>query len=43
MMGSGVFVGAHPLEQVLAQKDLDGVSVQQALQHIGYAGTASPH
>jgi N-carbamoyl-L-amino-acid hydrolase len=43
MMGSGVFVGAHPLEQVLALKDLDGVSVQQALQHIGYAGTASPH
>jgi len=43
MMGSGVFVGAHPLEQVLAQKDLDGVSVQQALQNIGYAGTASPH
>lgn len=43
MMGSGVFAGAHPLEQVLAQKDLDGVSVQQALQHIGYAGTASPH
>jgi len=43
MMGSGVFVGAHPLEQVLAQKDLEGVSVQQALQHIGYAGTASPH
>ena len=43
MMGSGVFVGAHPLEQVLAQKDLDGVSVKQALHHIGYAGTASPH
>jgi len=43
MMGSGVFVGAHPLGQVLAQKDLEGVSVQQALQHIGYAGTASPH
>jgi beta-ureidopropionase / N-carbamoyl-L-amino-acid hydrolase len=43
MMGSGVFVGAHPLEQVLAQKDLDGVSVRQALERIGYAGTASPH
>jgi beta-ureidopropionase / N-carbamoyl-L-amino-acid hydrolase len=43
MMGSGVFVGAHPLEQALAQRDLDGVSVQQALQRIGYAGTASPH
>jgi N-carbamoyl-L-amino-acid hydrolase len=43
MMGSGVFIGAHPLEQVLAQKDLDGVSVQEALQRIGYAGTAPPH
>jgi N-carbamoyl-L-amino-acid hydrolase len=43
MMGSGVFVGAHPLEQVLAQKDLDGITVKEALQRIGYAGTASPH
>ena len=43
MMGSGVFIGAHPLEEVLAHKDLDGVSVQDALQRIGYAGTASPH
>ena len=43
MMGSGVFIGAHPLEQVLAQKDLDGVTVKEALQRIGYAGTASPH
>jgi len=43
MMGSGVFIGAHPLEQVLTHKDLDGVSVQDALQRIGYAGTAAPH
>jgi N-carbamoyl-L-amino-acid hydrolase len=43
MMGSGVFIGAHPLEQVLANKDLDGVSVQEALERIGYAGKASPH
>jgi N-carbamoyl-L-amino-acid hydrolase len=43
MMGSGVFVGAHPLEEVLTHKDLDGVSVQEALQRIGYAGTASAH
>ena len=43
MMGSGVFIGAHPLEQVLGHKDLDGVSVQEALQRIGYAGTAPPH
>jgi beta-ureidopropionase / N-carbamoyl-L-amino-acid hydrolase len=43
MMGSGVFAGVHPLEQVLAQKDLDGISVQQALQSVGYAGTAPAH
>ena len=43
MMGSGVFAGAHPLEQVLAQKDLDGISVRQALESVGYAGTASAH
>jgi N-carbamoyl-L-amino-acid hydrolase len=43
MMGSGVFIGVHPLEQVLAQKDLDGITVKEALQRIGYAGTASPH
>lgn len=38
MMGSGVFVGAFPLEQVLQQTDLDGVSVGEALNAIGYAG-----
>jgi beta-ureidopropionase / N-carbamoyl-L-amino-acid hydrolase len=43
MMGSGVFIGAHPLERVLAQKDLDGITVKEALQRIGYAGTAPPH
>ena len=43
MMGSGVFIGAYPLEQVLTHKDLDGVTVGDALQRIGYAGTASPH
>ena len=43
MMGSGVFAGVHPLEDVLAQKDLDGISVQQALENVGYAGTAPAH
>jgi N-carbamoyl-L-amino-acid hydrolase len=43
MMGSGVFAGVFTQEHVRAQKDLDGVSVGEALQSIGYAGTAKPH
>ena len=43
MMGSGVFAGVHPIEEVLAQKDVDGVSVKEALAAIGYAGDAPPH
>jgi len=43
MMGSGVFAGAYTLEQVLAQKDLDGIAVGEALRAIGYAGAARPH
>jgi N-carbamoyl-L-amino-acid hydrolase len=43
MMGSGVFAGVHPLQHVLAQKDLDGISVQQALEKVGYAGAAPAH
>jgi N-carbamoyl-L-amino-acid hydrolase len=42
MMGSGVFAGAFTLEHVLQQCDRDGISVAQALQHIGYAGQ-QPH
>jgi N-carbamoyl-L-amino-acid hydrolase len=38
MMGSGVFVGAFPLEHVLAQADTDGHTVGGELQKIGYAG-----
>jgi N-carbamoyl-L-amino-acid hydrolase len=38
MMGSGVFVGAFPLDTVLARPDLDGVTVGEALNAIGYAG-----
>ena len=40
MMGSGVFAGAFTLEHALAQCDSDGISVSQALNAIGYAGTA---
>src|SRR3977135_136288 len=39
MMGSGVFVGAFPLESTLQRADLEGVTVGQALEQIGYAGT----
>ena len=38
MMGSGVFAGAFTLEHALAQKDIDGMSVSDELQRIGYAG-----
>lgn len=38
MMGSGVFVGAFPLESTLQRADLEGVTVGQALEQIGYAG-----
>ncbi len=39
MMGSGVFVGAFPLDSTLQRADLEGVTVGQALKQIGYAGT----
>ena len=42
-MGSGVHAGVHALEHVLQQRDVDGVSVRDALAAIGYAGTAPPH
>jgi beta-ureidopropionase / N-carbamoyl-L-amino-acid hydrolase len=43
LMGSGVFSGAFTLEHVRAQKDLEGVTVGEALERIGYAGAARPH
>src|SRR3954467_12225792 len=43
MMGSGVFTGVYPLEEVLGNKDTDGVSVREALETIGYRGEAKPH
>ena len=38
MMGSGVFAGVFDLADVLARKDLDGLSVGAELTRIGYAG-----
>jgi beta-ureidopropionase / N-carbamoyl-L-amino-acid hydrolase len=43
MMGSGVFTGIHALEDVLKNKDTDGISVQDALQSTGCRGDARPH
>jgi N-carbamoyl-L-amino-acid hydrolase len=43
MMGSGVFTGVYPLEDVLKNKDTDGISVREALETIGYRGAAKPH
>src|SRR5579862_5129454 len=40
MMGSMAFAGVLPLEDVLATRDDEGVTVEQALDRIGYAGTA---
>ena len=40
MMGSGVFAGVFDLPSTLARTDLDGKSVGEELQRIGYAGTA---
>lgn len=38
MMGSGVYAGAFSAEYCLAQQDLGGTSVSEALSEIGYAG-----
>jgi len=43
MMGSGVFAGVHTLDYALAQTDVDGMSVRDALAAIGYAGEAPAH
>jgi N-carbamoyl-L-amino-acid hydrolase len=43
MMGSGVFTGVYALEDVLKNKDTEGVSVGAALRDIGYAGSGKPH
>lgn len=43
LMGSGVYAGVFPLNEALASRDIDGVSVREALEGIGYAGNAQPH
>jgi N-carbamoyl-L-amino-acid hydrolase len=43
LMGSGVFAGIFPLDKVLEEKDIDGISVREALADTGYAGKAKPH
>jgi beta-ureidopropionase / N-carbamoyl-L-amino-acid hydrolase len=43
MAGSAVFVGAHPIDEILRGKDLEGVSFGDALKSIGYAGSGAPH
>ncbi len=43
LMGSGVFAGVFSLENALEAKDVDGISVREALASTGYAGTARPH
>ncbi len=42
MMGSGVFAGAIALEQAYAARDLDGHSVREELERIGWLGEAAP-
>ena len=39
MMGSGVFAEKFTLEETLAKRDAEGISVGEALNAIGYAGT----
>ena len=43
LMGSGVYAGVYELDYALAQTDLEGISVREALTSIGYAGVAQPH
>jgi len=42
MMGSGVFCGAFSLETAYAARDVDGKSVGDELERIGYAGDQVP-
>ena len=42
MMGSGVYAGVYPLDEVLQNRDADGVTVREALERIGYRGDAAP-
>ncbi|MBY0241157.1 MAG: Zn-dependent hydrolase [Burkholderiaceae bacterium] len=42
MMGSGVFCGAFTLDHAYAAKDIDGKTVEQELERIGYKGDQVP-
>jgi N-carbamoyl-L-amino-acid hydrolase len=42
MMGSGVFCGAFSLETAYAARDVDGRSVGEELERIGYRGPQTP-
>jgi len=42
MMGSGVFCGAFSLETAYAARDVDGKSVGEELERIGYRGAQEP-
>jgi N-carbamoyl-L-amino-acid hydrolase len=42
MMGSGVFCGAFSLETACAARDVDGKSVGEELERIGYRGPQTP-
>lgn len=42
MMGSGVFAGVFPMEEVYKQTDVEGKSVGDELKNIGYIGTQTP-
>ncbi|MGB9107739.1 MAG: Zn-dependent hydrolase [Telluria sp.] len=42
MMGSGVFCGAFSLETACAARDVDGKSVGEELERIGYRGAQTP-
>nr|WP_318382678.1 Zn-dependent hydrolase [uncultured Enterobacter sp.] len=42
MMGSGVFAGVFPLENVYAATDADGKTVKEELEKIGYVGPQTP-
>ena len=42
MMGSGVFCGAFTLETAYAARDVDGKSVGEELERIGYRGAETP-
>lgn len=42
MMGSVVFAGDYPLDAALGAKDVDGITLDEALKDIGYKGEHKP-